>query len=262
LRIDRTLYGEGSAEREDQLLFALRTLVARVADDIAFAGKRCGRLHLTLECEDGETLALPTLLAQPTAQATTMFELLRARLEGVTLNAPVNGLRLAAERLEEGGTELSLFAGTDPDPDVVAIAVARIEAAFGPASALRARVEPGRRYETRFSYEPFDADAIVRRPLANATLAARDTTGTLAYRVLTPRALDVRLERGRPAFVGTHAVLDLAGPWRVDEAWWSTTLESGGAPYAGDAYDVLLDDGSLLRIVYEDGTWFARGAFD
>ncbi len=40
------------------------------------------------------------------------------------------------------------------------------------------------------------------------------------------------------------------------------TLESGGTPYAGDAYDVLLDDGSLLRIVYEDGAWFARGVFD
>ncbi|MBC5810429.1 MAG: hypothetical protein GIW95_06215, partial [Candidatus Eremiobacteraeota bacterium] len=104
LRIDRTLYGEGTAEREDQLLFALRTLVARVADDVAYAGKRCGALQLGLECEDGETLELTVPLAQPTAQAGTMFDLVRARLEGVTLRSPVTGLRLGAERLEEGGT--------------------------------------------------------------------------------------------------------------------------------------------------------------
>ena len=44
ITIDRSLFGEGTAEREDQLLFALRTLVARVAEDLACAGKRCGAL--------------------------------------------------------------------------------------------------------------------------------------------------------------------------------------------------------------------------
>ncbi|HMD03510.1 MAG TPA: DNA polymerase Y family protein, partial [Candidatus Baltobacteraceae bacterium] len=132
LRIDRSLYGEGSAEREDQLLFALRTLVARVADDLAFAGKRSGRLRLELECEDGESLVLPIVLAQPTAQSGTLFELIRARLDGMTLAAPVVGLKLSAEQLEEGGTALALFAGNDPDPEAVAIALARLDAALGP----------------------------------------------------------------------------------------------------------------------------------
>ncbi|HMD02499.1 MAG TPA: DNA polymerase Y family protein, partial [Candidatus Baltobacteraceae bacterium] len=132
LRIDRSLYGEGTAEREDQLLFALRGLVAQVADDIAFAGKRCGALRLELECEDGEVVVLPVPLAQPTAQAATMFDLLRARLDGLTLRAPVDGIKLGAERLEEGGTSLSLFAGSDPDPEALAIALARLDAALGP----------------------------------------------------------------------------------------------------------------------------------
>src|SRR6202163_3509324 len=82
IAIDRSMYGEGTAQGEDQLLFALRSRVARVADDVAYAGKRCGFLRLTLECEDGEALDLPTPLAQPTAQSTTMFDLLRARLRG------------------------------------------------------------------------------------------------------------------------------------------------------------------------------------
>jgi protein ImuB len=262
LRVERSLFGEGTAEREDQVLFALRTLVARVADDVAFAGKRCGYLRLTLECEDGATHELPTLLAQPTAQAATMFDLLRARLEGTVLAAPVCGLRLGAERLEEGGTERSLFAGRDPDPETVAVALARIEAALGPGSTLRARVTAGHRCETRYAYENFDARGLVRRaPHAGATQAS-SPEGTLAYRVLAPREIGVRLERGRPVAVAGRKIVELAGPWRVDESWWAQALDEGALPYASDAYDVLLEDGTLWRIVAEAQRWYVRGAYD
>lgn len=277
IAIERSLLGEGTAEREDELLFALRTLVVRVAEDVAYLGKRCGLLRLELECEDGERVALATALAQPTSQTATMFDLLRARLEGVVLRSPVTGLRLAAERFEEGGAELSLFAGRDPDPEIVGIALARLEAALGPASALRATVAAGNRYEARAAYEPFAATAVARStraalagaasPLVDdaAAASANQTNaeaGTLAYRVLAPRAIDVRVRGGRPAFVGPRAVLEVAGPWRVDEAWWAEALDTGGLPIASDAYDVLLDDGALCRIVSERGGWFLSGTYD
>jgi protein ImuB len=262
IAIERALYGEGTAEREDQLLFALRSLVARVADDVAFAGKRCGALRLELECEDGERIALATKLAQPTSQAATMFDLLRARIEGHALRSPVVGLRLGAERLEDGGAELSLFANRDPDPEIVGIALARLEAALGPEAALRARVVAGTRYEARVAYEPFDAHGIVRSTRAALADERRHESGTLAYRVLTPRAIDVRVRAGRPASVGGRAVLDAAGPWRVDEAWWAEALDTGGRPIANDAYDVFLDDGTLCRIVSERGAWYVCGTYD
>ncbi|MGP6189462.1 MAG: hypothetical protein ACLPSH_05145 [Vulcanimicrobiaceae bacterium] len=264
LVIERTLYGESSAEREEQLLFALRALVARVAEDLAYAGKRCGTLRLTLECEDGEVLELPTPLAQPSAQPTTLFDLLRARLEGQVVRSPVTGLKLGAERLEEGGSKLSLFAGSDPDPEVVAIALARLNAILGPHGALRARVVAGNRYETRVAFEPFTLAGVARRPAAacSAPPAPPSPTGTLAYRLLAPRRIEVRLARGRPAFVGARSVRDVAGPWRVDEAWWGEALDSGVRPIASDAYDVLLDDGLLCRIVHERGAWYLSGVYD
>jgi len=261
--IDRSLFGEGTAEREDQLLFALRTLVARVAEDLGFAGKRCAALRLEMECEDGDRIALASTLAQPTSQTATMFDLLRARLESVVLRSPVVGLRLAAERLEEGGAELSLFAGRDPDPEVVGIALARLEAALGPHAARRAHVAAGNRYEARVAYEPFTATGIERTTRAAlAPTKERDPEGTLAYRVLAPRTIEVRLKGGRPARIGGRAVLDVAGPWRVDEAWWAEALDTAGRPIQNDAYDVLLDDGALCRIVDERGTWYLIGTYD
>ena len=274
IAIERKLFGEGTAEREEQLLFALRTLVSRVSDDIAYAGKRCGALELELECEDGDRIALSTTLAQPTAQSTTLFDLMRARLEGTVLQSPVIGLRLLAQRLEEGGTELSLFAGSDPDPEVVGIALARLEAALGPSAVRRAAVAAGYRYEARAAYEAFAGDAFTRAPrISFAPPIALSEIGTLAYRILAPRAIDVRVLRGRPAIVtlpgaGPSNVIDVAGPWRVDEAWWAEVLarnregDADGRPITSDAYDVLLEDGALVRIVDERGVWFLCGSYD
>jgi len=280
--VERTLHGEGTAEREDQLLFALRTLVGRVADDVAFLGKRCGALRLELGCEDGETYVIETALAQPTAQSTTMFDLLRARLEGTVLRSPVTDLRLRAERLEEGGTELSLFAGRDPNPEIVAIALARLAAALGGEPALRARIVTGNHYQARVAYEPFTAEKVARttRAALAATAPPTPETGTFAYRTLPPREVEVRIRHGRPAFVGSQAVLECAGPWRVDEAWWASALGALGRPSAlgalgrasvlgsgpgritHDAYDVLLADGALYRIVDERGRWYVTGTYD
>ena len=264
VRIEQTQYGEGSACAEDQLLFALRALVERVAADLSLLGKRCGFARLVLECEDGETHELSTALAHPTSQAATIFDLLRTRLEGVTLSSPVAGLRLGVERLEEGGAQQSLFAADDPDPELVGIALARLEAAFGMGSALRAQVTEGNRYETRFRYEPFSASELKRRgSLRKRSVFAERATLTL--RLVEPEEIDVAVHAGFPTFVGAppRAVLDVAGPWRVDEVWWDRAL---GAPcpqtVQRDEYDVLLEDAALWRIARDDGRWTLRGTYD
>jgi protein ImuB len=259
LRIDRALYGEGEASSEEQVLFALRTLVGRVVDDLSAAGKRAGRLVLRLDCEDGETRELTTRVAQPTAVPSTLFELLRARLEGVVLTAPVVGLRLAAEELASGGVELSLFAASDPDPDAIGVVLARLDAVLGEGSALRARVVDGPRIERRYVLEPFTLE-----PLAScgprAEPPALPAAATMQLRIVEPYAIDVRVIGGAPRFVGSppQQVVELAGPWRAEEHW---------PMLVRDEYDVCLDDGALLRIAREDspagdGAWSVRGVYD
>ncbi len=262
LRIDRTLYGEGEASSEEQVLFALRTLVGRLVDDLAAAGRRAGRLVLVLECEDGETRELRVRVAQPTAVPATLFELLRARLEGVTLDAPVVGLRLAAEELATGGVSLSLFAASDPDPDAIGVVLARLDAVLGEGHALRARVVDGPRHERRFAHEPFALEPLVTRgPRAEpAPLAPH---ATLQLRLVDTRPIDVRVVSGAPRFVGSppQQVVELAGPWRVEEGWWAPATGEGD-PLARDEYDVCLDDGALLRIARDARGWTLRGIYD
>jgi protein ImuB len=271
LRVDRVLYGEGEASSEEQVLFALRTLVGWVVDDLCAAGKRAGRLVLQLDCEDGETRELTTRVAQPTAVPRALFELLRARLEGIVLTAPVVGLRLVAEELASGGVALSLFAASDPDPDAIGVVLARLAAALGEGNALRARVCEGSRIERRFTFEPFTVEALVLRQ-AQDRLSSRQPFGdapalpaaaTLQLRIVAPRPIEVRVIDGAPRFAGSppQHVVDVAGPWRVEEGWWAAATGEG-APLVRDEYDLYLDDGALLRIAREGDQWSVRGIYD
>jgi protein ImuB len=263
LRIDRKAYGDGEASSEEAVLFALRSLVNRIVDDLGAAGKRAGKLVLSLECENGDVRELTTRVAQATAVPATLFNLLRARLEGITLDAPVVGLRLAAERLEDGGVPLALFAASDPDPDALGIVLARLDAALGDGGAQRSRSISGPRMERRYALEPFTLEPLVTRTWAIGSAAPLPQTATLQYRMVTPQPVAVRVIGGAPRFVGTPAqtVLDAAGPWRVEEGWWAGATGSG-EPLARDEYDVLLDDGSLIRIAHERMSWSIRGIYD
>jgi protein ImuB len=263
LRIDRRSYGEGEATSEEAVLFALRSLVNRVVDDLGAAGKRAGRLLLALECENGDVRELTTRVAQPTAVPATLFNLLRARLEGVTLDAPVVGLRLTAELLEDGGVPLALFAGSDPDPDALGIVLARLDAALGDGGAQRVASTAGPRMERRFAHAPFTLEPLVTTTWTAGTAAPLPQTATLQYRMLEPQPVAVRVIGGAPRFVGTPAqtVLDAAGPWRMEEGWWAGATGSG-EHLARDEYDVLLDDGSLVRIAHERSNWSIRGIYD
>ena len=262
LRVGRALYGEGEASSEEQVLFALRTLVGWVVDDLCAAGKRAGRLVLRLECEDGETRELTTRVAQPTAVPSTLFELLRARLEGVTLGAPVVGLRLSAEELASGGVALSLFAASDPDPDAIGVVLARLDAALGEGRALRAHVADGPRIERRFTVEPFTLEPLATRG-PRAEPPPLPATATMQLRLTAPRAIEVRVLDGAPRFVGSppQPVVEFAGPWRAEEGWW-TNATGESTPLVRDEYDVFLEDGSLLRLSQEPNGWHVLGVYD
>jgi protein ImuB len=264
LRIDRRLYGEGEATSEDAVLFALRTLVGTVVDDLGAAGKRAGRLVLALECENGDVREVTTRVAQPTALPATLFELLRARLEGITLDAPAVGLRLTAEGLEDGGVPLALFAASDPDPDALGIVLARLDAALGEGRALRPQLAEAARDERRATLEPFTLEPLVTKTWTAAAVPAALPAGvTFQLRTIDPQPVAVRVIGGQPRFVGTPevAVLDCAGPWRIDAGWWAAP-DAAGERVTRDEYDVLLDDGSLVRIAREAHGWHVRGIYD
>jgi protein ImuB len=255
--IEASTYGEGRADDEAQVIFALRMLLTRIAADLERCGKRAGALTLDVELEDAQTRRFTVPLASSTAQERAMLDVVRAKLEGVTFPAAIVGLRVRAAELEEGGETLGLLSGDDFDPQTVAVTIARIEAALG-ESVRQASTRSAHVLEERFDYERYE-------PPKRTLMLDDDATPAFGHdivpqlRLLAVAEITVRVRGGEPALVGDppQAVLECAGPWRVELGEWP-----GAEAVARDEYDVLLADGDLYRIYHQGSHWYLRGAYD
>jgi protein ImuB len=247
---EASIFGEGRAADETQVFFALRMLLARICDDLERCGKRAGALRLAVELEDAEACTLDVPLATPTAHERTMFDMLRAKLEGMTFAAAIVGLRLQALQLEEGGEAQALFCADDLDPQRVAVTIARLEAALG-AGISRAQTRDAHLLEERFTYEPFE-------PPPRAMLEKNQTQSELVpqLRLLEVREVPVLLRGGEPAVVDRQAVSQCVGPWRVAERAYTSS------PLSRDEYDVVLENGTFARIYRQGSHWYLRGVYE
>jgi protein ImuB len=252
--IEASIFGEGRASDEAQVFFALRMLLTRICADLECCGKRAGALHLSIELEDAETRAFDVPLAMPTARERTLFDMLRAKLDGATFEAPIVGLRVQALQLEEGGEAQGLFSAEDFDPQRVAVTVARLEAVLG-ENVARAKTREAHRLEERFAYEPFLCHPEPRMTLASPQPSERaDLVPQL--RLLEVREVPVQLRRGEPAIVDRQAVRQCAGPWRIAERAFTAL------PVGRDEYDVVLEDGTFARIYRQGSHWYLRGVYE
>ena len=248
--IEASMFGEGSAESEEAVLFAMRVLLSRVCTDLERCGKRASALDLEIELENARIVRMEILLASPTASERDMLDVLRVKLEGVTFDAPLCGLRVRALRLEEGGEALPLVRNDDIDPQNVAVVLARLEAILG-EPVRRARTRAAHPAEERFTYEPF---VLARQP-AYSPLVTGEKAIVPQLRMLDVTEIDVVVARGEPASIDGHPVLQCAGPWRIEEGWF-------GPAVVRDEYDVVLDDGNVRRIYRQGAHWYVRGTYD
>jgi hypothetical protein len=262
--IDASIFGEGHASDETQVFFALRILLARICADLEQCGKRAGALRLDIELEDAGNCNFHVPLAMPTAHERTMFEMLRAKLEGATFPAAIVGLRLQALNLEEGGEEQTLFCADDLDPQRVAVTIARLEAVLG-AGVARARTRDAHRLEERFAYEPYKLSPTPNDGAVILSASAASSRRIVPQlRLLEVREVPVQLRGGEPAMVDRRAVRECTGPWRIAERPHSPVLSEveGPSPVTRDEYDVVLEDGTFARIYHQGAHWYLRGIYE
>jgi protein ImuB len=252
--IEASIFGEGHAADEAQVFFALRMLLARICADLDCCGKRAGGLRLVIELEDADMCTFEVPLATPTAQERTMFDMLRAKLEGATFNAPIVGLRLQALQLEEGGEAQALFTAGDFDSQRVAVTIARLEAVLG-ESVARARTRDAHVLEERFTYEPFK---LCHHERSDTELVEGERSRRVVpqLRLLEVREVPVQLRGGEPAIVDRQVVRRCVGPWRVSERPYTPS------PVTRDEYDVVLENGTFARIYRQGSHWYLRGVYE
>jgi protein ImuB len=269
----------------EPFLFAARAALERLCRRLEAQGLACSRLELGLSLEpdghDERSVRLPA----PTTDAKVLLTLVRLDLEARPPGAAVAGFAFTAHPHEPRSAQLSLLGPTALAPDRLATTVARLFALLGPDRVGSPRAPDGHRPE-RFELVPYEPPPpppvrreprrglglltvrVLRPPAALEVLTAGEADGgevaeatrggDPADEPLPRRLLQVRSTAGDSRLRIDGRVRVAAGPWRMEEGWWSDE------PVERDYWDVELIGGGLYR-VYRDrrsGEWWADGVYD
>lgn len=266
----------------EPFLFLAHAALDRLTRRLDLRGLGCARLTLRLTLEPAGHDARAWELPAPTRDARTLLTLVRLELEARPPGAAVAAFQFIATPDRTRPEQGTLFGPPALSPERLATTLARLFALLGPDRVGSPRPTDGHRPE-RLALVPFAPPPapLVLRSFGRPAPAGRTPLsgkGLLAVRTLrppvplevlvAPRAGDREPEPThiqsvasaasdkRPAIGG--AVRIAAGPWCIEEGWWSET------PVAREYWDVELDSAGLFRI-YRDvatGDWAADGIYD
>jgi len=254
-----------------RILFGLRGVLHDAVAALARAHEAVTALSLVLALEhagpNGERVHEERLeTAAPTLDVVQLVELVRLRLAGCVLPAPVEHVRVTLERVRVHPRQAAmLFDGPKKrDLEAAARALARLRASFGVEAVTRARPQAAHLPEARYRYEPVRA---VQLPRAHAQSggtgggAHEPMAPPLVRRVFaTPMPLPPMPAHEPERWLGRHgAIAALHGPHRIAGGWWSPRGRR-----ERDYYFAETRRGEILWIYYDrpKRRWFLQGIVD
>ena len=237
-----------------RLLFGIKTMLHRLLPELEERSEGVSALELTLELDHAAPHRERIETARPTVDVVRLVDLIRLRLAARELAAPVECIRLVAQPRPMSPQQAEILRDR-PKRDLAAAAraIARLKAAFGADSVVRARIVPAWLPESRFRWEPV-SEARFPRPPEQEDAPVPLVRGLLP----SPRALPDPPRHERERWLGRlGAVESLAGPGRIVTGWWEDAAHR-------DYYWARTRTGECLWLFRErrDRRWFLHGSLD
>jgi protein ImuB len=236
---------DGTIDRLEPLLFALRGCIADLTARLSGAAQVCDKVELILDC-----LSIPVMLAEPTASAVTIFDLVRIALESRENLGEIESVIVRAAPCGLPPPQLTLFDGASTSRRAaLAATLARLRATLDAdevvvvePTATRSRL-PERMQRTVPVASPQQMMGELRSPSYTASSKA----WAPALRLVSP-------PKPIEAPQDTAAC---AGPFRLSESWWERPVDR-------DYYQLMDRAGGLLLVFRDlcDGKWYLQGVFD
>ncbi len=253
----------------EPFLFLASTALERLCRRLDNRGLGCAKLELSLRLEPDGFHERSITLPSPTHDARTLLTLVRLDLEEHSPGAPVTGFTLVAIPDRPRSAQLSLLGPAALSPEKLATTLARLFALLGPGRVGSPRKAEGHRPErfTMTEFQPPPPPDIRSRPArARGLLAVRVLRPAIELEVETPKQDGTNNEPTslrplEPQKLGKRAggaVRVAAGPWELEEGWWTE------APVRREYWDIEMRSGDLYRI-YRDRSshrWFIDGIYD
>ena len=199
--------------------------------------------------------------ATPTINARSLLELVRLRLSGLEILAPVESIALEAEVVFAQGEQL-LSPNERPkrDPKAAADPLARVAASFGDRSVCRAVLRDAHLPEAQFVWAPFSkAHDAFRSSAEEAQKSGSSRTQSPLHKqplhaqrrlLPQPEPLSSSSANGDGGFAWPEPIVQLHGPHRTNGGWWGK--ETSGAPSIDrDYYYAETESGEMLWVFFD-----------
>ncbi|RBO88811.1 DNA polymerase Y family protein [Nocardia puris] len=266
-------------DRVDAAAFAGRMLAVRLHERLAAAGLACTRLAVSAKTESGEELSRVWRCAEPLTPDGTA-DRVRWQLDGWLTHrarptAPVTLLRLEpVEVVRAGALQLGLWGGVGEGDERARRALIRVQGLLGGEAVRVGVLSGGRGPAERVTLVALGDEHV---PTADPALPWPGRLPEPSPVVLFPEYPPVFLETadGTTVFVDerglfsadpallrwgrrTWPLLGWAGPWPVDDHWWSP----GATPVARVQVHLESPESRTLLLLYRAEGWHAEGLYD
>ena len=236
-----TLDLDPPVDRIDTVAFSARATAERFIGDLAGHGLACTCLEIQVHSEDGDETVRRWRHAG-VLSTVDVVDRIRWQLEGWRSSSPRGGVTrlrfVPIETVPTGAHQRALWGGSGADDERAHRALARVQTLLGHGSVVTPLVQGGRTPAERTQLVPWgDEPKPVRSP--EQPWPGRLPPPAPSVLVDPPRPVQVLDDAGRPVLVTERgavpmppaqfgidqerpvAITSWAGPWPVDERWWS-----------------------------------------
>ncbi|MCU1439506.1 MAG: polymerase family protein [Rhodoglobus sp.] len=254
----------------EQVAFGVRTAAERFVDGLTASKLVCTAIRVELHSDSGE-LSERVWLHPRSFSPGDVVDRVRWQVSGAELSSGVTRVRVSPEAVDAIGNHESGLWGSGPD-ERIHHALSRVQSMLGHGAVLMPGVGGGRTLSDRQQLVAWGDRAVSAKP------SEQPWPGSLPApfpgTVFSPRhpvqVLDERQEsvgvddRGAlsaaPArFAAGAKLLELtawAGPWPLDERWWSSDARKAWRVQAVDS------TGCAWLLVLDGGGWWAEARYD
>ena len=270
-------------EQLDTVVFVAKRLADQLAAELAAEGRVCVRLVVVVETEHGERSERAWYRDRGFA-APAMVERVRWQLEGWVaqpggLSGGVALVRLLPEEMRsDDGVQTAIWGGRSQADDDATRAIVRLSAIAGEDAVTVPAWAGGRLPVDRYRWVPVGSadldDPGDRLDAGDGVWPGSLPAPSPATVIESPTVIDVLDEQGRSVRVSGRGevsavpsvlvsasgrrrrVVAWAGPWPVEQRWWST-----GASRRIARFQMVTDDGVAQLVGVEQQQWVVLATY-
>jgi protein ImuB len=271
-------------DRVDAAAFAGRSLAGTLHQMLMSTGVGCTRLAIHAVTANGEERSRVWRCAEPLTEEATA-DRVRWQLDGWLSNrtqdrptAPVTSLRLqAVEVVSAEALQLPLWGGLGEEDRLRARrALVRVQGLLGPEAVQVPVLSGGRGPAERITLTPLGDEPVPhtdpgqpwpgRLPEPSPAVLLDDPVELLDAQGNPIRVTSRGMFSADPARLVARGRDDplrwWAGPWPVDERWWSDRPGAGQGSSRTARAQVLLESERALLLCYRQRRWYLEGSYE